>query len=100
MKLRKKKSHGTYCKVRTSRNQIPRRLPQIREMLQQVGWLQFLENFNGFHKEVTKTFAWSFNGSEVEIGDVKFIIIESFIAEAAELPRQGERWFKNKEFHN
>ena len=42
--------------------------PQIREMLQQVGWLQFLEKFNGFHKEVTKTFARSFNGSEVEIG--------------------------------
>ena len=56
--------------------------PKIKEMLQQVGWLQFLENFNGFHKEVTKSFPWSLNGSKVEI------------------PRQGERWFKNKEFHN
>ena len=59
-----------------------------------------MEKFNGFHKEVTNTFARSFNGSEVEIGDVKFTSTESFIAEAAELPRQGERWFKNKEFHN
>ena len=74
--------------------------PKIREMLQQAGWLQFLEKFNGFHKEVTKTFARSFNGAEVEIGDVKFTITEAFIAEAAELPRQGERWFKNREFHN
>ena len=74
--------------------------PQIKEMLQQVGWLNFLEKFNGFHKEVTKSFARSFNRSEVEIGDVKFTITESFIAEATELPRQGERWFKNKEFHN
>ena len=65
--------------------------PQIREMLQQTRWLQFLEKFNGFHKEVTKKFAWSFNGAEVEIGDVKFTITESFIVEAAELPRQGER---------
>lgn len=24
----------------------------------------------------------------------------SFIVEATKLPRQGERWFKNKEFHN
>ena len=30
--------------------------PQIREMLQQVGWLQFFEKFIGFYKEVTKTF--------------------------------------------
>ena len=73
---------------------------QIKAMLQQVGWLQFFEKFNGFHKEVTKSFSWSFNGSEFEIGDVKFIITESFIAEATELPRQGEQWFKNKEFHN
>ena len=74
--------------------------PQIREMLQQAGWLQFLEKFNGFHKEVTKTFARSFNGAEVEIGDIKFNITEAFIAEAMELPRQGERWFKNRKFHN
>ena len=56
--------------------------PQIKEMLQQAGWLQFLEKFNGFHKEVTKKFARSFNGAEVEIGDIKFTITEAFIAEA------------------
>ena len=74
--------------------------PQIREMLQQARWLQFLEKFNGFHKEVIKKFARSFNGAEVEIGDIEFTITEAFIAEATELPRQGERWFKNREFHN
>ena len=56
--------------------------PQIREILQQAGWLQFLEKFSGFHKEVTKTFARSFNGAEVEVGDIKCIITEAFIAEA------------------
>jgi len=35
----------------------------------------------------------------VEIGDIKFSVMESFIVEAKELPKQGERWFKNKEFH-
>ena len=37
---------------------------------------------------------------EVEIGDIKFVVTDSFIAEATELPRLGERWFKNKEFHD
>ena len=69
-------------------------------MLQQIGWLQFLEKFNGFHKEVTKTFARSFQGTEVEVGDVKFTVTEVFIAEAIGLLRTGERWFKNREFHN
>ena len=73
---------------------------QIKEMLQQARWLHFFEKFNGFHKEVTKTFARSFNGAEVEIGDIKFTITEVFIVEAMKLPRQGEFWFKNREFHN
>ena len=63
--------------------------PQCKEMLQQIGWLQFLEKFNGCHKEVTKTFARSFQGTEVEIGDVKFTVNEAFIAEATGLSRAG-----------
>lgn len=73
--------------------------PQIREMLQQAGWLQFLEKFSGSHKEVTKTFARSFKGVEVEVGDIKFTVTEVFITEATGLLRQGEKWFKNREFH-
>ena len=68
--------------------------PQCKEMLQQIGWLQFLENFNGFHKEVTKTFARSFQGTEVEIGDVKFTVNEVFIAEATGLSRTGKDGLK------
>jgi len=74
--------------------------PQLKEMLQKVGWLNFIEKFDGFHKEITKSFAKSFDGIEVEIGDIKFVVTESFIIEAIELPRHGERWFKTKEFHS
>ena len=41
-----------------------------------------LEKFSGFHKEVTKTFVRSFNGTEVEVGDIKFTVTKAFIAEA------------------
>ena len=57
-----------------------------------------MEKFNGFHKEVTKTFSRSFNGSEVEIGDVKFIITESFIEEAAERPSKVNDGSKTRNF--
>lgn len=69
-------------------------------MLQKAGWLKFIEKFGGFHKEITKYFARSFDGTKVEIGDIMFVVIESFIIEAIELPIHGERWFKNKEFHS
>ncbi len=74
--------------------------PQLKEMLQNAGWLNFIEIFDGYHKKITKSFARSFDGIEVEIGDIKFAVTESYIVEAIELPRIGERWFKNKEFHS
>ena len=74
--------------------------PQLKEMLQKSRLLKFIEKFDGFHKEITKSFARSFDGTEVEIGDIKFAVTDSSMTEATELPRHGERWFKNKEFHN
>ena len=74
--------------------------PQFKEMLQKAGWLNFIENFDGYHKEIIKSFARSFDGTDVEIGDINFAVIKSFITEATKLPRHGERWFKNNEFHS
>ena len=74
--------------------------PQLKEMLQKAGWLNFIEKFYGYHKEITKYFSRSFDGTKVEIGDIKFAVTKSYIAEATKLPRLGERWFQNKEFHS
>lgn len=73
---------------------------QLKGMLQKAGWLCFIEKFNGYHNEITKSFSRSFDGMDVEIGDIKFAVTESLIAEATEFPRLGERLFKNKEFHD
>lgn len=72
--------------------------PQLKSILKKARWLQFIQKFRGYNKEVTKKFARSFNGVEVEVGDIKFSITEAFITTATELPREGERWFKNKNF--
>ena len=48
--------------------------PQVRELLQQARWLNFIEKFDGFHKEITKSFSRSSDGVEVEIRDIKFTI--------------------------
>ena len=56
--------------------------PQLKEMLQKAGWLKFIKKFDGFHKGITKSFAWSFDGTEVEIGDIKFAVTESFMTKA------------------
>ena len=72
--------------------------PQTRNALQKAKWLKFIQKFKGYHKEVTKAFARSFDGktNAVEIGDLQFTVTESSLAEATALPRTGERWFKNR----
>ena len=60
--------------------------PQLKSILRKAWWLQFIQKFRGYNKEVTKTFARSFNGVEVEVGDLRFSITEASIAAAMELP--------------
>jgi hypothetical protein len=72
--------------------------PQVKEALQKANWLQCIQKFRGYHREVTKAFARSFRDkdNQVEIGDLKFTVTESSIAQATSLPQTGERWFKNR----
>lgn len=72
--------------------------PQVKEALQKENWLQCIQKFRGYHKEVTKAFARSFRDkdNQVVVGDLKFTVTESSIAQATSLPQTGERWFKNR----
>ena len=72
--------------------------PQLKSILRKAWWLEFIQKFRGQNREVTKTFAKSFNGVEVEVGDLKFSVTEASIAIAMKLPQEGEWWFKNKSF--
>lgn len=47
--------------------------PQVKELLQKVQWLEFVENFDGHEKEVTKYFSWAYDGIESDMGDVKVV---------------------------
>ena len=70
--------------------------PQVKDALQKANWLQCIQKFKGYHREVTKAFARSFKDNQVEIGDLKFTITEGSLAQATSLPQTGERWFKNR----
>ena len=41
-----------------------------------------MEKFDGHEKEITKSFARAYDDIEVEIGDVKLVLIESFVVGA------------------
>lgn len=60
--------------------------PQVKNILKKARWLWFIQKFKGYNKEITKNFARYFNDLDVEVGDLKFTIIEASIAAAIELP--------------
>jgi hypothetical protein len=53
-----------------------------------------LEKFRGHHEGISLSFAQTYDGENVQLGDVKLKIIEATIAEATSLPMIGERYFK------
>ncbi len=50
---------------------------QVKNILKKARWFRFIQKFKGYNKEVTKAFARSFNGLEVEIRKFCFHLIAS-----------------------
>jgi hypothetical protein len=61
---------------------------------EQAGWVSFLEKFKGHHEGISLVFAQTYDGENVQFGDVKLTITEATIAEATGLSMVGERYFK------
>jgi hypothetical protein len=49
-------------------------------------WYNFVAKFNGENYGVSRTFALSFNGVQVHLGDLRFKVIEQSIAKVLSLP--------------
>ena len=53
-----------------------------------------MEKFKGHHEGISLVFSQTYDGENVQFGDVKLSIIEVTIAEATGLSMFGERYFK------
>jgi hypothetical protein len=70
--------------------------PKCYKIFQKAGWLSFLQKFQGYNEKVARPFAQAFYGRRVRIGELEMEITKDFIAQAIELPQEGEKWFKNQ----
>lgn len=66
-------------------------------LLQESGFLPFLQNFNGFDMAVVLEFTRTFKEGQVRVGSLEFKVTEESIAQATDLPLIGEHWFKNEQ---
>ena len=67
---------------------------EVCQFFRDAGCYRFYEKIQSSHQQVVETFALSFDGSKALIGKEEFQVDETLIAEVAELPRTGEKWFK------
>jgi len=67
-------------------------------ILKEKQWLPFLEKFRGSNEEVTKQFAFTFNGEKALIDNFSFRVSEDTIAQSLGINPKGEKYFKTKQF--
>ena len=60
-------------------------------------WYDFVTKLNGENYGVSRTFTLSFDGVQVQLGDLKFEVTEQSIVEALSLPQTGECWYKGQD---
>jgi hypothetical protein len=68
--------------------------PTIRVSFEQVGCIMFCEKIQGYNMQVTKDFAFIFNGIGDKVGNIQFHVSEDTITASKEILAHGEKWFK------
>ena len=63
-------------------------------------FLQFLQKFDEYDREVALQFTRSFKNGQVRIGPLKFKVGRKFVAAAIGLENTGEKWFKNQKLES
>ena len=53
---------GKLLRAETEGQKFIEGFPQAKEKLRKAKWLRFIQKFRGYHREVTKAFARSFDG--------------------------------------
>ena len=66
--------------------------------MKNAGWFAFCEILQGYHSQVTMAFIKNYKYEMVQLKSLTVRVNEESIAEAIDVPAQGERWFKKQDF--
>ena len=61
---------------------------------EQARWVPFLEKFKGHHEGISLVFVQTYDGEDVQFGDMKLTITEAAIVKATGLLMVGEKYFE------
>ena len=70
------------------------KFPRSAQLMKNVGWFAFCEKLQGYHSQVTMSFIKNYKDEMVQLKSLIVKVNEDSIAQAIDVPAQGERWFK------
>jgi len=96
--IEKKRPGGFICRLEPSNTQWIKQFPRSAKLIQRSGWFNFCDRLQGYHSQLTMAFIENYDDGRVQLQSLTVRVNENSIAEAINVPAEGERWFKQKEF--
>ena len=69
--------------------------PTWRRLFKEKGWYDYCEKLMGYHVEVTRAFARSFDGQTTKFISLTLQVTEELIAKATGLSVEGDKWLND-----
>ena len=67
------------------------KFPRSAKLMKKAGWFNFYEKLQGYHSQVTMLFIKNYRDEKVQLESLTVRVNEDSIAEAIDVPAQGER---------
>ena len=90
----RRKPGGLICRLEPNNTEWILKFPRSAQLMKNVGWFAFCEKLQGYYSQVSMDFIKNYKDEMVQLKSLTLMVNEESIAEAIDVPKQGERWFK------
>ena len=94
----KRKPGGFICRLEPSNTDWIKQFPMSAKLMQKSGWFNFCERLQGYHSQLTMAFIENYSNERVQLQSLTVRFNEDSVAEAINVPVEGEKWFKQQDF--
>ena len=85
------KPGGLICRLEPNKTEWIMKFPRSAQLMKKARWFTFCEKLQGYHSQVTTYFIKKYKDEKVHLESLIVRVNEDSIAEAIDVPAQGER---------
>ena len=94
----KRNPGGLICRLEPNNTEWIMKFPRSAKLMKKAGLFTFYEKLQRYHSQVTMSFIKNYKDEKVQLESLTVRVNEDSIAEAIDVPAQGEKWFKQQDF--